>query len=156
MPNFVALSVYRTTQSSATTSVAFPFFGNGGIVVETQPSFVIAGVTILSAIIVPSTGLNQKQRIYYSALSVSAVLTALGAGFISTNTWNSTNAVGVATATLFPADGASGIVIEAASGITINGTAVLSQIIVPANGLNQKARIYYSASTVAALVTLFG
>jgi len=52
-----------------------------------------------------------------------------------------------------PTSGNSGIVFESYS-TTIGTTTILSKITVPASGLNQKATVYYSASTVAALVAL--
>lgn len=53
-----------------------------------------------------------------------------------------------------PTSLAGGIIFESVTARTIGGISVVSKIIVPASGLNQKAREYYSASTVAALVTL--
>lgn len=53
-----------------------------------------------------------------------------------------------------PTNGSGGIVFEQINSITVGGIAAISKVIVPANGLNQKAREYFSASTVAALTAL--
>lgn len=57
----------------------------------------------------------------------------------------------------FPANGAGGLIIETINNpITVGGIVAVSQIIAPATGLNQKAVIYYSATTVALLVVAMG
>ena len=75
MALFVALTVYEGTNAGASKSLSIPTSGAGGIHFKTA-SGTIAGVTILSQIIIPATGLNIKPVEYYSASSVAA-LTAL-------------------------------------------------------------------------------
>ena len=54
-----------------------------------------------------------------------------------------------------PTNGSGGIVFEQIlTPVTVGGISAVSKIIVPAAGLNQKAREYFSASTVAALTAL--
>lgn len=72
--------------------------------------------------------------------------------FVALTVYEGENA-GASKSLAVPTSGAGGITFKTYSG-TIAGVACLSQIIVPASGLNQKASIYYSASTVAALVAL--
>jgi uncharacterized protein YbcV (DUF1398 family) len=52
-----------------------------------------------------------------------------------------------------PTSGAGPITFETYSA-TIAGATILSKITIPAAGLNQKSRVYFSTSTVAALVAL--
>jgi hypothetical protein len=52
-----------------------------------------------------------------------------------------------------PTSGNGGIVFESYS-TTIGSNTILSKITVLASGLNQKATVYYSTATVAALVAL--
>ena len=53
-----------------------------------------------------------------------------------------------------PTSGSGGIVFEQIPTVTVGGIVAVSKITVPASGLNQKAREYFSASTVAALTAL--
>jgi hypothetical protein len=52
-------------------------------------------------------------------------------------------------------NGSTGQVFQTLSpAVTIAGTSCISTVTMPATGLNQKPKTYYSASTVAALVAL--
>ena len=154
MANFVALTVFEGEYAAASISIAFPTSGNGTIVIETVSGLTIAGTTILSKIIIAAFGLNQKDRVYYSASSVATIVGSLGLSMVTISCFvniSATAAVNVA----FPANGAGGVIIRTEA-TTIAGTTILSSIVVPSRGLNQLQRVYYSAATVAANVTLMG
>ena len=72
--------------------------------------------------------------------------------FVALTVYNSENA-GSSISLSIPTGGSGPITFETYSG-TIAGVAMLSKITIPAAGLNQKARVYFSASTVAALTAL--
>ena len=161
MANYVALSVFQGEQASVATSVAFPTSGAGSVFIEQiQGTLVISGVTILSRVVMSSGGLNKTNTIYYSALDVATIVTALGATFFKTfsvyRSLNSTVAANVA----FPVSGEIGLVIQTAptgvNAITIATVPILSQFVLLHQGVNNGKRIYYSGATVAANVTTMG
>ena len=153
MANYVISSVFEGENASVVNSIAFPTSGSGTIVIETVTSgLIIAGVAILSKIIIVASGLNQKDRVFYSASSVTTLVAALGISMVAISCFVNASAT-VPIIVAFPANGSGGIIMRTES-ITIAGTAILSSIIVPARGLNQLARSYYSAATVAANVAL--
>lgn len=154
MPNFVATNLYRSLNSSAAVSIALPTLSHG-IVIEAAPAnTVINGVTINAIVILPATGLNKKERRYYSATAFATLISALGAGYVTVSVFKSEQSA-AATNVAFPANG-SNMVIEAVSGLTLGTTPILSKFVIPATGLNQPVRTYFSGATVAANVTLMG
>lgn len=74
MALFVALTVVKNENSAGTIQLAVPTSGNGGMSFESIPSTVVGGITAISKVILPATGLNQKQREYYSASTVAALV----------------------------------------------------------------------------------
>lgn len=158
MANYVALSVFQGEQASVATSVAFPTSGAGSVFIEQiQGTLVISGVTILSRITMSAGGLTKAAPIFYSALDVATIVTALGATLYKTfsvyRSLNSTVAANVA----FPVSGEIGLVIitspTGVNAITIAAVPILSQFVLLAQGINFGRRIYYSGATVAANVT---
>jgi xanthine/uracil permease len=74
MALFVALTVVKSENSAGTIQIAIPTNGNGGIVFESIPSTVVGGITAVSKITIPASGLNQKAKEYYSASTVAALV----------------------------------------------------------------------------------
>ena len=76
MALFVALTVVKNDNSAGTIQLAVPTSGAGGITFEQINAYTVGGISAVSKVIVPASGLNQKAKEYYSAQTVAA-LTAL-------------------------------------------------------------------------------
>ena len=77
MALFVALTVVKNENSAGTIQISIPTSGAGAISFEQiLVPVTVGGISAVSKIILPATGLNQKSREYFSASTVAA-LTAL-------------------------------------------------------------------------------
>ena len=156
MPQFSSLSVFVSEQSTATASVGFPSSNGSAVIVEQIATpYTQAGVSIISRIILRSAGLNVDNKVFGSAQTVAAISAVLGTvGYSSPvsvyRSEQSSSAINVVIGT------GLGISILPVTGLTIAGVAILSKIVLPAHGLRQKTREYYSALSVSALITALG
>lgn len=155
MANFVSLNTLPSEQSSAVVATGFPsLIGNNVVIEQVATPYTQAGVSVVSRIIVAGQGLNLSNKSYGSAQTVSAIATALGAGYSSPvsvyKTINSNGPINVSFGS------GTGAVIETVTNMSIGTTPILSMIILPAHGLRQRQRVYYSALTTAALITALG
>ena len=74
MALFVVLTVAKADNSTGTIQLAVPTSGAGAITFEQIViPVVVGGISAVSKVIVPATGLNQKSREYYSAQTVAAL-----------------------------------------------------------------------------------
>ena len=74
MALFVALTVAKGVNAAGTIQLAIPTSGAGGITFNSIPSQSIGGLTAVSAITVPATGLNQRATVYYTDATVAALV----------------------------------------------------------------------------------
>lgn len=156
MANYVSLSVVASEQASTTTSVGFPSIAGSAVIVEqVNTPYTQAGVSVISRIILRAAGLNQDNKVFGSAQTVAAISTALGLVGYSASVSVYRSEQSTAATNVLIGNGLA-ITVQPVTGMTIAGVAILSKIVVPAHGLKQRQREYFSALSVAALVTALG
>mgnify|MGYP000564865767 CR=1 FL=1 len=75
MALYVSLPVYPNQNAAASVSLGVATSGSTGQVFKTlSPAVTIAGVSCVSTVTIPASGLNQKAETYYSASTVAALV----------------------------------------------------------------------------------
>ncbi len=78
MALYVSLPVYSNVNSAASINLGVATGGATGQVFATlSPAVTIAGVSCVSTVTVPATGLNQKPVVYYSGSTVAALVASM-------------------------------------------------------------------------------